>query len=128
MEEFAKIRGTLWQNDNYCSEDHFPLVCQISCDSNSVIQMISISTFLPCTISGAFKSPRKPCHPVLCHFYYLTLKKLCKFKSKESKIKEVITWFLLFLSKGKPIHLRNQHVIHDYDKKMELNVRKPLLI
>ena len=45
MEEFAIFRGTSWLSHNYCLEGHFYSTNQISCDFNSIAQMISTSVF-----------------------------------------------------------------------------------
>ena len=70
-----KLRGTSWQSEDYCSEDRFPLACQILYDFFSVTQMISTSAFLPCAISNVLESPRRPWRSILHHFH-LSLKEL----------------------------------------------------
>ena len=57
-----KSEGSLWQNDDYCSEYYFPSAYQISCNSNFVAQMIFTSAFLPCTILGMLGSPERTNH------------------------------------------------------------------
>ena len=41
------------------------LACQISCDSDSVVQMISISAFLSCAILSALESSEMQCQSTL---------------------------------------------------------------
>ena len=62
-----KSRGTSWQSNDYCLEDRFPSTYQISCDSDSIVQIISTSVFLPYAISKALESLGRPWWFVLHH-------------------------------------------------------------
>ena len=67
MKEFTIFKGTTWPRNDYCLEGRFASAYQISCDFDSITQMIFTNAFLPCTILGALGSLERPWGSVLHH-------------------------------------------------------------
>ena len=78
MKELAKIRVHLVAKQRLLIRKPF----QISCNFDSVAQMISISVFFPCAILGALESPGRRWRYVLHHLIYWKVTKISKLYIK----------------------------------------------
>ena len=100
------LGATSQQIYDYCSEGHFILVCQISCDS-SFKPMISTSAFLPCVmILGTHECPKMPWQFVLNHETSGFLSKAHSFQLIHQK---TINQFKILIELKLSISLLHEH-------------------